>query len=77
MQLKKDLDELHAYQQHIETAEETACIPTTKISELERKIDLPHTSLEFVKGADNSDIPLFISKEDTNCIFYIDVLFPF
>ena len=76
-QLKKELDELHAYQQHIETAEETACIPTTKISELDRKIDIPHTSLEFVKGADNSDIPLFVSKEDTNGIFYIDVLFPF
>ena len=76
-QLKKDLDELHAYQQHIETAEETACIPTTKISELDRKIDIPHTELEFVKGADGSDIPLFVSKEETNGIFYIDVLFPF
>lgn len=76
-QLKKDLDELHAYQQHIETTEETECIPTTKISELDRHIDLPHTSLEFVKGADDSDVPLFISKEETNGIFYIDVLFPF
>ena len=76
-QLKKDLDELHAYQQHIETAEETACIPTTKISELDRKIDIPYTDLEFVKGADGSDVPLFISKEETNGIFYIDVLFPF
>jgi hypothetical protein len=76
-QLKKDLDELHAYQQHIETAEETACIPTTKISELDRKIDIPHTELEFVKGSDGSDIPLFISQEDSNGIFYIDVLFPF
>ena len=76
-QLKKDLDELHAYQQHIETSEETACIPTTKISELDRNIDIPHTSLEFVKGADGSDIPLFISEEETNGIFYTDVLFPF
>lgn len=76
-QLKKDLDELHSYQQHIETAEETACIPTTKINELERKIDIPKTSLEFVKGADGSDIPLFISCEDTNGIFYADILFPF
>ncbi len=76
-QLKKDLDELHAYQQHIETAEETACIPTTKISELDRRIDIPQSSLEFVKGADGSDVPLFVSKEETNGIFYIDVLFPF
>jgi len=77
VQLKKDLDELHAYQQHIETAEETACIPTTKISELDPKIDIPEIKLDFVKGADGSDVPLFISKEETNGIFYIDVLFPF
>ena len=77
VQLKKDLDELHAYQQHIETPEETACIPTTKISELDRNIDIPETRLEFVKGADGADLPLFISEEDTNGIFYIDVLFPF
>ena len=76
-QLKKDLDELHAYQQHIETTEETDCIPTTKINELDRNIDIPETKLEFVKGADGSDIPLFISEEDTNGIFYVDVLFPF
>ncbi len=77
VQLKKDLDELHAYQQHIETPEETACIPTTKIGELDRKIDIPETKLEFVTGSDDSDVPLFISEEDTNGIFYIDVLFPF
>ena len=77
VQLKKDLDELHAYQQHIETPEETACITTTKISELDRKIDVPQISLEFVKGYDDSDIPLFVSEEDTNGIFYVDVLFPF
>ncbi len=77
VQLKKDLDELHAYQQRIETPEETACIPTTKISELERKIDIPETKLEFVNGADGSKVPLFVSQEETNGIFYIDVLFPF
>ena len=77
LQLRKDLDELHAYQQHIESAGETACIPTTKINELDPKIDIPYTNLEFVKGADASDIPLFISKEETNGIFYVDVLFPF
>ena len=77
VQLKKDLDELHAYQQHIETPEETACIPTTKISELDSTIDIPKVSLEFVKGADGSDVPLFVSQEDTNGIFYVDVLFPF
>ncbi len=76
-QLKKDLDELHAYQQHVETPAETACIPTTKICELDRRIDIPETSLEFVTGSDGADVPLFVSQEDTNGIFYIDVLFPF
>ena len=75
--LKKDLDELHAYQQHVETPEETACIPNTKLSSLDPKIDLPKVELKFVKGLDNSDIPLFISKEDTNGLFYVDLLFPF
>ena len=75
--LKKDLDELHAYQQHIETPAETACIPTTKICELDRQLDIPETSLEFVTGSDGADVPLFVSQEDTNGIFYIDVLFPF
>ncbi len=77
VQLKKDLDELHEYQQHIETSEETACIPTTKISELDSHIDVPEASLEFVSGADGCEVPLFVSKEETNGIFYVDVLFPF
>jgi len=76
-ELKKDLDELHAYQQHIETPEETACIPTTKINELDRNIDIPQCSLEFVTGSDGNKVPLFVSQEDTNGIFYVDVLFPF
>lgn len=76
-QLKKDLDELHQYQQHIETPEETSCIPTTKLSSLNSKIERPVTNLQFIKGFDGSEIPLFISKEETNGIFYLDVLFPF
>ncbi len=76
VQLKKDLDELHAYQQHIETPAETACIPTTKLSELDPHIDLSETTLEFITGSDGCDLPLFVSQEDTNGIFYLDVLFP-
>ncbi|MCR5189359.1 MAG: insulinase family protein, partial [Treponema sp.] len=75
--LKKDLDELHAYQQHVETPEETSCIPTTKLSSLDPKIDIPQIEIKSIKGSDNSDIPLFVSKEDTNGLFYIDLLFPF
>lgn len=75
--LKKDLDELHAYQQHVETPEETACIPTTKISSLDTKLDLPKIELKSVKASDGSDLPLFVSNEETNGLFYLDVLFPF
>ena len=76
-QLKKDLDRLHEYQAHVETPEELACIPHTKVSELEKTVDEPKLELQFVKGADGSDIPLFVSEEETNGLFYIDVLFPF
>lgn len=75
-QLKKDLDELHSYQQHVETPEETACIPSTKLSSLDNKIDIYKTELQFIKGADGSQVPIFVSEEDTNGIFYVDVLFP-
>jgi len=75
--LKNDLEMLHKAQQHIETAEEAACIPHTKISELDRNIDLVKTELSFIKAQDNTEIPLFINKENTNGIFYMDVMFPF
>lgn len=77
VQLKRDLDLLHQAQQHIETPEETSCIPHTKISELDRNIDLIKTELSFVKGSDGSGVPLFINREQTNGIFYMDVMFPF
>ena len=76
-QLKKDLELLHQTQQHIETAEEIACIPHTKISELDTNIDLVKTDLSFIKGSDGSKLPLFINREQTNGIFYMDVMFPF
>ena len=76
-QMKKDLDELHAYQQHVETPEETACIPTTKINELDPKIEIANTDLQFVTGFDGCKVPVFINKEATNGIFYMDVLYPF
>ena len=76
-QLKKDLDRLHENQARVETPEELACIPHTKVSELERTVDEPKVELKTVKGKDGSDVPLFVSREETNGIFYIDVLFPF
>ena len=76
-QLKKDLDRLHENQARVETPEELACIPHTKVSELEKTVDEPKVELKFVKGADGSDIPLMVSREDTKGLFYVDVLFPF
>ena len=76
-QLKKDLDRLHENQARVETPQELACIPHTKVSELEKTIDEPVIELKSVKGADGSDIPLMISHEETNGLFYVDVLFPF
>lgn len=76
-QLKKNLDSLHAYQQKIETPEEKNCIPRTKLNELNPEVDLLNIETSFVKGHDNSEIPLFVSNEETNGIFYMDVLFPY
>ena len=76
-ELKKDLDRLHEYQAHVETPEELACIPHTKLESLEKTVDEPKVELQTVPGADGSDIPLFISREETNGLFYVDVLFPF
>lgn len=76
-QLKKDLEQLHNYQQKIETPEETNCIPSTKLSSLDGDIVISKTDLQFVTGADGCKVPLFVSKENTNGIFYLDVLFPF
>ena len=76
-ELKKDLDRLHEYQAHVETPEEQACIPHTHVEELEKTVDEPKLELKTVKGADGSEVPLFISHEETNGLFYVDVLFPF
>lgn len=77
IQLRKDLATLHEYQQRIETPEETACIPSTKLSALDKKIETPESTLQFVTGLDGNEIPLFVSKENTKGIFYFDALFPF
>ncbi len=75
--LRKDLDELHAYQQHIETPEEAKCIPFVRKNELDADIVKSTVDLEFLTGADGSKVPFFVSDEDTNGLFYLDVLFPF
>lgn len=75
--LKIQLEELHKEQQRKETPEELACIPHTKISELERKIDFPDPTVEYLKTKDGQNIPLFVNDINSNGIFYFDVMFPF
>lgn len=75
--LKKELDALHKEQQRKETPEELACIPHTKISELDSKIEYKEPVLEYLTNANKEKIPLFINDVNTNGIFYVDVCFPF
>lgn len=75
--LKQELEALHAYQQKIETPEEISCMPHTKISELSSTVEQIPLELKFVDGKEGAKIPLFVSEEETNGLFYIDVLFPF
>lgn len=72
--LKKDLQKLHEYQQHMENSE---VIQRTKISSLEKDFNVPHTKLITVEGNNNVKIPVAISEEETNGIFYLDVCFPY
>lgn len=76
-QLKEEMEALHKEQQRKETPEELACIPHTKISELDAKVEYPEPTLEYLKSNDGGKIPLFINDVKTNGIFYIDVCFPF
>lgn len=74
--LKKDLDRLHAYQEHTETEEEVSCIPNIKPEDLEPKANLFETEVTSIKANDGTDIPLFLNKEGTNGIVYIDLFTP-
>jgi len=73
--LKKELEQLHAYQSKIETAEELSCIPHLKVSEL--STDINHVKTEKTKiPCSDGDITLVLSDEPTNGIVYVDVAFP-
>lgn len=75
-ELKVQLDELHAYQEKIETEEELSCIPHLKVKDLDSRLDEIKTEYTTVKGADGSDVPVIINKEDTNGIVYAEILYP-
>lgn len=74
-QLKKDLEQLHEYQQREETSEELSCIPHLKVKDLSAKIDQITTEQTEIEGK-NCRIPVVLSDEATNGIVYVDVAFP-
>ncbi len=76
-QLKKELDSLHEYQEKLETEEELKCIPHLSVKKLESNIGQIDTDYFTVKGADGSDIPVLLNKQNTNGIIYLDVSYPF
>lgn len=74
--LKKELDELHEYQQKVETEEEISCIPHLKLSQLNVNVNYIKTEYKTVNGAGGCKVPLIVSKENTNGIIYLEVCFP-
>jgi presequence protease len=67
---------LHAYQQHKDTQEEALCIPHIDPSDLDEHVEPINTEVTSCIGADGSRVPLFINREPTDGIVYIDVCFP-
>lgn len=74
--LRTQLDELHAYQEKVETEEELSCIPHLKVGELDSRMEDINTEYTTVKGADGCDVPVILNREDTNGIVYAEVLYP-
>ncbi len=74
-QIKKDLELLHAYQNHRETEDEVSCIPHLNLSELSTDFERIETKIVKVESS-GAEIPVFANKEGTNGIGYFEVLFP-
>ncbi len=73
--LQAELKALHAYQQKRETAEESACIPRLKLSDLSLDPDGITTEIAVVKNGSH-EIPLFRNTENTNGIAYVELCVP-
>ncbi|MCK9169309.1 MAG: insulinase family protein [Treponema sp.] len=76
VEVKQDTEALHAYQQHKETEEETSCIPHINPSDLNSHVEAIDTEVTTCKGSDGSDVTLFVNREPTDGIVYLDVCFP-
>lgn len=74
-QVNKDLDLMHAYQEHKETVEETSCIPSLEIKDLKADVDEIITEIKTV-SFDNQEIPVFTNTENTNGIVYLEICLP-
>lgn len=75
-QIKKDLELLHSYQNHHETSDELACIPRLNISSLSTEFERIQTKIVKVKSSAGDDVAVFVNKEETNGIGYLEVCFP-
>lgn len=73
--VQKELEALHAYQNHHETPEEVACIPSLDLKDLKTEFERIETKVIGVKQGD-SEIPVFTNKEGTNGIGYLEVCYP-
>lgn len=74
-QVSKDSEMLHAYQNHHETREEVACIPTLNLLDL--KTDVEEIKTEISRLPENcNNLYLFKNEESTNGIAYFSVCFP-
>jgi presequence protease len=74
--IKRSMEKLHAYQQHQETPEESACIPHIRPVDLSPDRLPICTRLMSCKGVDGSEVSFFLNTEPTDGIVYIDVGFP-
>ena len=75
-EVRRETESLHAYQKRKETEEETACIPHILPSDLKKNIEPIVTDVSSCKGADGTDVPLFVNREATGGIVYMDVCYP-
>ena len=73
--IQKELDALHLYQQKKESAEDCACMPQLKISDLAIDIDSIKTEVSVIKNG-GQEIPLFKNIEKTNGIAYFELCIP-
>ena len=74
-EVKTDLEKLHEYQNHHETEEEMSCIPSLKLEDLKTDVEKIETDIIGIKKGEET-LPVFVNKEGTNGIGYLEVCFP-